>query len=109
MICVGERSAGHRPRFVPAESVFVHEQAHQLRNANRGVRIIELHGPFFMEVGGSAADQRLDVQHILSRMESGSISPICLKSLQCSIAMVTPAARIAGIFVAVDRFGAKIL
>ena len=47
--------------------MFVHEQAHQLRDADCGVRVIELHGPFFMEVGGSAADQRLDAQHILQR------------------------------------------
>ena len=60
VIRVGECSASHRPRFVPAESMFVHEQAHQLRDGDRGVRVIELHGPFFMEVGGSAADQRLD-------------------------------------------------
>ena len=49
VIRVGERRASHRPRFVPAERVFVHEQAHQLRDGDRGVRVVELHGPFFVE------------------------------------------------------------
>ena len=67
VIRVGEGRARDRPRFVPAERVLVHEQAHQLRDGDRGMRVVELHGPFFMEVGGSAAEQRVDAQHVLQR------------------------------------------
>ena len=67
VIRVGEGRASHRPRFVPAERVFVHEQAHQLRDGDRGVRVVELHGPFFVEGRGRAAEQRLDAQHVLQR------------------------------------------
>ena len=35
VIRVGERRARHRPRFVPAERVLIHEQAHQLRDRDR--------------------------------------------------------------------------
>ena len=35
VIRVGERRARHRPRFVPAERVLIHEQAHQLGDRDR--------------------------------------------------------------------------
>ena len=67
VIGVGEGRARHRPRFVPAERVLVHEQAHQLRDGDRRVRVVELHGPFFVEGRGRAAEQRVDAQHVLQR------------------------------------------
>ena len=67
VIRVGESRARHGPRFFPAERVLIHEQAHQLRDRDRGMRVVELHGPFFMERRGRAAEQRVDAQHVLKR------------------------------------------
>ena len=67
VIRVGERRARHRPRFVPAERVLVHEQSHQLRDGDRRVRVVELHRPLFVEGRGRAAEQRVDAQHVLER------------------------------------------
>ena len=67
VIRVGESRARHRPRFFPAERVLIHEQPHQLRDGDRGMRVVELHGPFFMEGRGRAAEQRVDAQHVLQR------------------------------------------
>ena len=47
--------------------MLVHEQAHQLRDGDRRVRVVELHGPFFVEGRGRAAEQRVDAQHVLQR------------------------------------------
>ena len=42
VIGISNRSADNSPCFVPAEEVFVHENAHQFRNDQGGVRIIDL-------------------------------------------------------------------
>ena len=67
VIRVGEGRARHRPRFVPAERVLIDEQPHQLRDGDRRMRVVELHGPFFVEGRGRAAEQRVDAQHVLQR------------------------------------------
>ena len=67
VIRVGEGRARHLPRFVPAERVFIDEQPHQLGDRDRRMRVVELHGPFFVEVRGRAAEQRVDAQHVLQR------------------------------------------
>jgi hypothetical protein len=65
VIRVGERRARDRPRLVPVESVLIDKKPHQLGDRDRRVRVIELHGPFFMKGGGRAAEQRMDTQHVL--------------------------------------------
>ena len=67
MVRVGERRARDLPRFVPAESMLIHEQPHQLGHRNRWMRVVKLHGPLFVESRGRAAEQRVDAQHVLQR------------------------------------------
>ena len=65
MICVGGRRARHQPGFIPAKSVLIHEQSHQLGNCYRRVCVVKLHRPFFMKRRGFAAEQRMNTQHVL--------------------------------------------
>ena len=67
VIRVGKGRARHRPRFLPAKRVLIHEQPHQLRDGDRRMRVVELHGPLFVEGRGRPAEQRVDAQHVLER------------------------------------------
>ena len=42
MVCVGECLCDDVPGFVPAYAVFVDQDAHQFRNRNNGVRVVQL-------------------------------------------------------------------
>ena len=50
MVGVGHAVFGDLPRLVPAHARIVHEYAHQLRNYQRGVGVVDLNDVFFMEV-----------------------------------------------------------
>ena len=42
VVGVGDRALGQRPRIVPAETLLVHQHAHQLRDGERRVRVVQL-------------------------------------------------------------------
>ena len=67
VIGIGDRAARDVPGLVPRHRVFVHEQAHQLGDRDRRMRVVELHGELLVE----ALDRDLlpahDAQHVLQR------------------------------------------
>jgi len=67
MIRVAKGCTRNGPRLLPVESVFVDEQPHQFGDGNRGVRVVELHGPLFVKIPRRAAEQGVDAQHVLQR------------------------------------------
>ena len=65
MVGEGEGVGDDLPGFLPAHAVLVHQQAHELRDGQHRVGIVQLHGVVFREVlqitvvGQVAADHRL--------------------------------------------------
>ena len=51
MVGIGEDLAGHLERLIPAELMLVNQQAHQLRNRQHRMRVVEMNRDFVCQVG----------------------------------------------------------
>ncbi len=59
VVCVGDGVRRNIPRRVPVEARVVHQDAHELGDDERGMRVVDLDDVLFVEVRGRAVD--LDV------------------------------------------------
>ena len=66
---VGVTKSGlrHPPRILPSHRMLVHQQTHQLRNANRRMRIVQLHSPFLVELCERFSQLEVQPHHVLQR------------------------------------------
>ena len=53
MVRVGERVCTDFPCFIPRETLLINQDAHQLRNCNRWVRIVKLNRLLLRKIGKS--------------------------------------------------------
>ena len=67
MVGVGEGVPRHVPGRVPVHLVFIHQQAHHLGHGNGRMRVVELDGPFLVELVQRAFQQQVDADHVLQR------------------------------------------
>ena len=67
VVGVGEGVPRHVPGGVPVHLVFVHQQAHQFGHGDGRVGVVELHGPFLVELVERPFQQQMDANHVLQR------------------------------------------
>ncbi len=67
VVGVGKSVASDGPGVAPRDAVFVDQQAHQFRNRDRGVSVVQLHGKFFVKALQGDFLQLRDAQHVLQR------------------------------------------
>ena len=67
MVRVTEACHGDGPSHIPVESPFINQQSHQLRHADGGVRVVELHGKALGEAFDRYIGQVEQTQHVLQR------------------------------------------
>ena len=65
VVGVGKGVARDVPGGVPVQRVLVHQQAHQLGDGQRRMRVVELHGPFLVELLQRPAEQPMHAEHVL--------------------------------------------
>ena len=83
MVGVCKCTACHLPCRVPFHLVFIHQQAHQLRNGNRRMRVIELDGPLFMEFVERPFLQQVYADHVPKR--AGDEKVLLLKAQRLAL------------------------
>jgi hypothetical protein len=65
VIRVRERLGRDRPGLFPRHDVFIDEQAHELRDSDRGMRIVQLNGELLVEALERDALNAHDAEHVL--------------------------------------------
>ena len=65
MIGVPECFLGDVPGLLPGEALFISQQAHEFRDADGGMSVVELRCPFFVEVAQVRILQLVQTDHIL--------------------------------------------
>ncbi len=67
VVGVSKGGLRHPPRILPSHLVLIHQQTHQLRNANRRMRIVQLHSPFLVELCKRFPQRQVQPHHVLQR------------------------------------------
>ena len=67
MVGIGEDLAGHLERLIPAKLMLVNQQAHQLRNRQHRVRIVEVNRDFVRQIGVGFMQLVVTAEDILYR------------------------------------------
>ena len=67
VVGVGEGARGDRPGLVPGHHVLIDQQAHQLRDRDRRMRVVELDGELLVEVLHRQVLRAQDAEHVLQR------------------------------------------
>ena len=67
MVGVGEDLAGHFKRLVPVELMLVNQQAHQFRDRQHRVGVVEVNGDFVRQVAVGLMQLEVAMQNILHR------------------------------------------
>ena len=67
MVRVSHRLARHVPCRLPVHAIFIDEEAHELCDRKRGMRIVELNRIFLVEMRGIGRRLEGDAHHVLKR------------------------------------------
>ena len=67
VVGIGHGMRGYIPRRLPVQPVLVHQQAHQLRNRDSRVGVVQLNGEIAMQIGQGPVLSFLDAKDMLQR------------------------------------------
>src|SRR6187402_1236778 len=90
MVCIAKGVLGDLPRVIPTEVIHVHEKTHQLRDADRGVRIVQLHRPLEMKFLERSLANAMDTDHVLQGTGDEEVLLLEAKALalRCIVARI---------------------
>ena len=67
VVGIRKRLASHAPRVDPRHGVLIDQQAHELRNRDRRMGVVQLHRKLFVELGDRQFLRAQDAEHVLQR------------------------------------------